>query len=52
VVTAASPGRNDLGNSDTDQQLYHVFGVVTGPAIVFRVKVQMAALHTMLAEVL
>ena len=44
-----APAGSGLGNSGMDQQLYHVFGVVMGPAILFRAKVQMAALHTMLA---
>jgi len=44
-----APAGSGLGNSGTDQQLYHVFGMVMGPAILFRAKVQMAALHTMLA---
>ena len=43
------PAASGLGNNGIDQQLYHVFGVVERSAILFRAKVQMAALHTMLA---
>ena len=38
-----------LGNAGPEQQLYHVYGVLDRYAILFRARVQMAALHAMLA---
>jgi hypothetical protein len=43
------PAAGGLGNAGLEQQLYHVFGVLDRYAILFRARVQMAALHTMLA---
>ena len=43
------PAASGLGNAGLEQQLYHVFGVLDRYAILFRARVQMAALHTMLA---
>ena len=40
---------NGLGKAGRDQQRYHVFGVLDRHVILFRAKVQMAALHSMLA---
>ena len=38
-----------LGNAVPEQQLYHVYGVLDRYAVLFRARVQMAALHAMLA---
>jgi len=38
-----------LGNVGPEQQLYHVYGVLDRYAVLFRARVQMAALHAMLA---
>lgn len=38
-----------LGNAGPEQQLYHVYGVLDRYAILFRARVQLAALHAMLA---
>jgi len=44
-----APVVGGLGKAGLDQQLYHVFGVLDRYAILFRARVQMAALHSMLA---
>jgi len=43
------PAAGGLANAGLEQQQYHVFGVLDRYAILFRARVQMAALHTMLA---